>query len=87
MGKLCSYVPNTEALHHLEKPQTVAPPPDEHEEDEEMEEAKAEPPKLWLTQHWNVESQHTFFFEGEGFVYISLVMLRIFRKLYVYDVQ
>jgi len=38
--------PTTEALHHLEKPQTVAPPPEEHEEDEEMEEAKAEPPKL-----------------------------------------
>eukprot|EP00434_Breviolum_minutum_P015300 symbB.v1.2.013484.t1/scaffold957.1/size148979/2 len=32
------------ALHHLEKPQSVAPPPEEHEEDEEMEEAKAEPP-------------------------------------------
>ena len=66
--------PQTEALHHLEKPQfPVAPPPEEHEEDEEMEEAKAEPPKLWLTQQfcWNVESQHIFLFGGgEIFVYI-----------------
>ena len=64
--------PQTEALHHLEKPQfPVAPPPEEHEEDEEMEEAKAEPPKLWLSfNSWNVESQHIFFWGGDLRTYL-----------------
>ena len=86
--QVCSYVPNTEALHHLEKPQTVAPPPEEHEEDEEMEEAKAEPPKLWLS--FNTEmlkvSKLVFFFWGGGeiFVYKFLVMFAYFFEKYMY---
>ena len=81
---LCSQQPR----HYTtwKKPQfPVAPPPEEHEEDEEMEEAKA-----WTTEALTYptlkcwKSAHFFFWGGEDFVYIFLVMFAYFFEKYMY---